>query len=223
MGLFAQHNHAGMIRLYHMALESALSDLQIKIGNKLVTLPILSTSGERRTYTTQDEQNTLNTFPRSTIKFIDMQTDNDRQLNKNLVQFCPGSGIKTRPPVPKIFTYQYTAVTKKRNEAEQIVEQIMYAFSPYLVFKLKERPSHNEHMDVRVNVEFRPIEDNHNDSPDPVSYTVDLLFTVHGNLYGPDTTQTGVIEKIEIMTNETGDMNQDPLTLWFEVVKEVTP
>lgn len=220
MGLFANYSFNGSIQLYQMALEAALNDLKVVIGTKQVVVPIYSSSGERRTYNSTQEQEPLNVYPRSTIKFLDMQPDEDRQLNKNLSFYCGQTGTTSRPPVPKIFTFQYYAKTKKRHEAEQIVEQIAYAFSPYVIFRFKELESHSGPTDVRVLCDFRPIEDVYTDSAEPLEYTVDFMFTVYGNLYGGQTTTSGVIEEVIVETNETGDMDQDPLTLWFTVVPE---
>lgn len=224
MGLFSNYFYSGNIRLYQVALEAALVDLQVKIGDKLVQVPMFSSSGERSTYVTATPPDYENVFPRATIKLLDIEPDEDRQLNVNLPLSCGGAGVR-RVPTPRIFSYEYTAVTKKRSHALQIIEQIISVFSPFAVFRIKDNPRHMGKTDIKVKVQYRPIEDNYQSSEEPVSYTVSLLFFVSGNIYsyqGYDDDQSGVnvIEEVILETNESGSMAQDPLDHWFTVDKD---
>lgn len=220
MGLFAEYFYSGNIRLYQVALEAALVDLKVKIGDKLVQVPMFSSSGERSTYVTATPPSYENEFPRATLKLLDIEPDEDRQLNINIPLSCGAAGVR-RVPTPRIFSYEYTAVTKKRSHALQIVEQILTVFSPFAVFRIKDHPLHKSKTDIKVKVQYRPIEDNYQNSEEPVSYTVSLLFFVSGNIYsrsGYDgNTGAGVITEVIVETNESGSMTQDPLDPWFSV------
>lgn len=221
MGLFANYFYGGNIRLYQVALEAALVDLKVKIGDKLIQVPMFSSSGERSTYVTATPPDYENIFPRATLKLLDIEPDEDRQLNVNMPLSCGAAGVR-RVPTPRIFSYEYTAVTKKRSHALQIIEQILVVFSPFAVFRIKDHPKHNGMTDIKVKVQYRPIEDNFQNSEEPVSYTVSLLFFISGNLYsrsGYDDqgSESGVIEEVILETNESGNMDQDPLDFWFSV------
>lgn len=217
MGLFTNFVDNQMIRRYQMAIEAALSDLKVRSGNKLVEVPILSSSGERRTYETESEPNDLNFYPRSTVKFSTVQPDETRQINKNLRFHCRGNNTKSRPAVPQIFSFTYTAVTKKRYQAESICEQIIYAFSPFRTFFFKDLDSHMSPTGTRFSVAFRSIEDNYSSGDEPVSYTVELEFEVVGNFYGNDGSVENVIEQIFIDEDETADADDGRGNVWFDV------
>ncbi|QGZ16170.1 hypothetical protein Kuja_1780 [Vibrio phage vB_VchM_Kuja] len=219
MGLFKNYFYNGNIRLYQVALEAALVDLKIMVGDKLVQVPMFSSSGERSTYITAKPPSYENEFPRATIKLLDIEPDEERQLNINIPFNC-GVGKPTRVPTPRIFSYEYTAITKKRSHALQIVEQIISVFSPFAVFRIKDHPNHKNKTDIKVKIQYRPIEDNFSDSEEPVSYTVSILFLVSGNIYSGDgdtSTPVNVIEEVILETNESGSMTQDPLDRWFSV------
>lgn len=223
MGLFKNYFYNGNIRLYQVALEAALVDLKIMVGDKLVQVPMFSSSGERSTYVSDTPPSYENIFPRATLKLLDIEPDEERQLNVNIPLNC-GVGKPTKVPTPRIFSYEYTALTKKRDHALQIIEQILSVFSPYAVFRIKDHPNHSNKTDIKVKVQYRPIEDNFSDSEEPVSYTVSILFLVSGNIYNgsnntnPD--EGGVIEEVIFETNESGLMNQDPLDYWFSVKED---
>lgn len=216
MGVFTQYRYKGTIRLYQMMLEAAFEDLKVKIGDKLVVVPIFSVSGERTNgaLATEGKESTVdNVFPRSRFKFVDMQADDDRQANINASTFCPASGTKYEVPTAKIFQYEYLAITKTRNQALQIIEQVTQVFNPYRVFRLKEYSTQSKPVEVRIAAEFRPMDDNHDDVDEAITYQVNFVFSVYGYVYGLTDIDGDIIEKIIIQYNNTGDMSQTYDTL----------
>lgn len=224
MGVFTKYRYNCMIRLYQVMLEAAFADLKVEIGDKLVTVPIFSSSGERLTGTAIDEDEEVsNVYPRSTFKFSDMQPDNERQSNVFVQRVCTnsdGTHSTSEVPTAKIIQYDYTAITKRRDQALQIIEQVTQVFNPYRVFKMKELASQSTPAEVRVHAEFRPLDDNYSgDVNETLQYQVNFVFTVYGYIYGLNDQTVDVIKEIIIKYNNTGSMEQpfDTLLEWMVI------
>lgn len=147
------------------------------------------------------------TLPRMALNFVDIQMAPDRKIGVNgsyAVGNNGGMKGKIYPPTPYDCIFELYVLTKDQGDAQQIVEQILPYFQPYMIMNYEILPEYKIFKDVPVSMQSYRTEDTYEGSPEDVR-TVTTIFTFSAQMdfFGPTTVTTASIKHAIIQMGET--------------------
>lgn len=164
MSLFTKQFYHTTIKSYIIAFGKLFSDIHISRydGEQLRRVEVPITFSNKEKFVQRllqdpklDRQAAIQ-LPRMAFEMVSMNYDGQRKLNKNkkIVQFNDqGRVTKTAyTPVPYDFIFQIYITTKTEDEMLQIVEQIVPAFTPDYVIKVKATNT-DLHLDIPITLD----------------------------------------------------------------------
>ncbi|CAL9978823.1 tail sheath stabilizer [Vibrio phage D528] len=224
MSLFKNHYYHRTTRTYAAVLFSIFSELKIKTENKVVEIPLTPLSGNRGKPEGQSPTNGV--YPRGTIGFIGYVPDDSRQLNNN------GGMVRSKDHknsqvmrMPMGYQFKLSYRFKKSDDAYQVVEQVVPAFTPSLDFKWVDNKDLDNEQNVKVKLDSFDIDDNWEGAgEEPDYYDVTFTLTLNGHMYrhtrsGDSEIKTVVIdlavhpEKFEELPTDLSDTTKQ----WIKV------
>ncbi|QZI90459.1 hypothetical protein MYOV003v1_p0135 [Vibrio phage 207E48.1] len=224
MGLFTKHFYHKTTRTYTAVLTAIMSELQVNTENKLVQIPITPLGG------TRDKPDgispTNGVYPRGTLAFVGYVPEDERQLSNNQHRHRTSDNTSTQlMRMPMGYQFRVAYRFKKADEAYQVIEQVVPAFSPSLDFRWEDNADLGNHQNLKVKLDSFEIDDNwEGDSEEPDYHDVSFTFTLSGHLYRRTSKTSSIINSVDIDLAVFPDlMNAIPLDhtdrthKWIEV------
>ena len=145
-------------------------------------------------------------FPRMSYQMLSMEYDNNRKTARSFRHMIDrgvdGEAAIIPVKTPYNYNFELKIMALNLTECLQIVEQIIWAFTPTFTISIPDLPFENELADIPFMLTGVQMDDNSNDPPDEGRRVVlfTLNFTGEFWLYGP----SGNKREIEVEKRRTG-------------------
>lgn len=191
--------HNNTIRKYVQALLSQLNDFEVQYistSGEVLNKKIPLTYGQTEKSNMLDfvdqsflEKGNYNILPRSYIKLVQLQKQEERVTNKLLkknVQKFENHQEFVFNPMPYEFTFEYNFYCRGMNEASQIIEALQTKFNPTLEIDIWDQVNLDEPTRIPVKLLDISIEDEGFTEQSTNLITIGASLSIIGNLYKPN-------------------------------------
>jgi len=150
MALFKNYFYYNLIEKYSLIFGNLFSDIDVKRfsedGSVLSTVNVPVNYSEKEKWSQRfddpdHERQTALILPRISYVCEDIQYDSSRKLARNnrvaLNSHTDTARHQMYTPWPAIMSFEVTAIAKTKHDLNQIIEQILPAFSPDVVIRAK--------------------------------------------------------------------------------------
>jgi len=165
------------------------------------------------------------TLPRMAFEMVDIQYAPTRKIGVNGVYALGNiNGIRGKiyPPTPyDVVFYLHVVSKQEKNDALQILEQILPYFQPYLTLNYEILPEYKIFKDVPITLQGYQVEDTFEGSPeDQRTITQIFTFSAQMDFFGPMLLNTAIIKDAFVNfgyefgkpTNATVELKVNPTT-----------
>lgn len=206
MSVFKNYYYHGSIKRYISLMMYLFQDLQVVSEGKKRAIPMRYSGGEHRI-----PKESVNALPFATMVFTDNETDEIRLLNKHENKLITNQ-TKQNQRVSNSFMFEYRVRCKKQDEAFQVLEQVLAAFTPSLDVSIGDNDEVATAQNIKIKITSWSIDDSwEGDSEEPNFYDVMFTFDLSGFLYRQDRTPVTVSK---LIVNHTFD--GFPEQEWFK-------
>lgn len=230
--LYNNHFYHQTIKRFLVAFGELFEGLSIikrdENGNRLQDYPVeieygpknkwISRQREQPDLTAQQVQITL---PRMSYEIVDIQYDPTRKVGVN-GSYAVGSIGNMRSkifnPVPYDVIIQLRSYTKDQQHSQQIMEQIVPFFQPYLSLNFEILPEFKIFKDVPILLQSYEQVDTYDTSPEELRIVQQTFtFSAQMDFFGPLIGSTGVIKDIIISLSEDKTFSTDTVEIEIKV------
>lgn len=209
MSIFKRHYYHGSIQRYISLMVYLMQDMQVESEGSLRKVPLKYTGGEHRV-----PSESVNALPYATMVFNDNEGDDQRLLNKHENKLIT-SDIKQNQRISNTFQFEYRVRCKKQDEAFQVLEQMLAAFTPSIDVAITDNATAKE-QNIKIKITSWSIDDTwEGDGEEPNYYDVTFTYDLMGYLYRMDS-EPLVITGVDISRT----VGTDPTESWFAAKKK---
>lgn len=142
------------------------------------------------------------TLPRAAFEMTDIRYAPDRKIGVNgtyAIGNINGMRGKIYAPTPYDMEFQLYIMTKDQDDAQQVVEQVIPYFNPFLTINYEILPQYQIKKDVPITLTAYQSQDTYEGSPEE-QRTVTTIFTFQAQMdfFGPLFATTSVIKNVNL-------------------------